>query len=1051
MCVRIRMFTLPVWIFAAYSPRGFCVTFAGTMLFGRLDPVAIFDAVAADLVARGALTPDRVAAARALVPQGRLPATALLDVGAPPDAVLRALATVAGLPPAPPREQWNVDARGHVKVEESAWQQLLAVPIGFMDRRPLVAFADIARVSSSSAFKLPDHVACVGLEHDVRSALSLAPAQAPQALSFLAPPSAVQQAMPMTASSAFHAGTAPALAGTMAGAAPAPTGAPGAAAPAFPPPSPLGAIPSIAAGAHPSYGAPFAPPPGMSSGPGYPAPGPPSGYGAPPGPPSGYGPPPGPPPGYGPPPGPAPAAGYPPGYPPPIAAFGAGAAPGQQAWPPNQPPPGGHPSAAAPPPSPLPSPPAELPRTPSGTQLFGGSFSQPSQPAPAAPAVSASGTQLFGGSFSQPAPPAPAAAPLSAPLQAQAPMAQPSAAWDQPAQAAFAPSTATPAGAPPAEAWPTAAPSAAPPQTFSPNPPTFVPAGPSYTVPPSSPFTATPHAAPGTIGSGAPAGHGAPGGGHAAPPQSAEGHVAQLAHAPTQLGAVAVGPGLRVGRYVLEKKLGEGGMATVFVAQPVDGQGPPAATKVVHEHLLRSGAGEELRRRFQREVNAMRQLNHPNIVACLDAGRVGDTEFLSTEFISGGSLNDLIKRTGKLSPLLALSFFGDLLEGLKHAHEKGVVHRDLKPDNLLLEKDGTMKIADFGIARVAEGTQLTATGGIIGTPTYMSPEQALANPLDARTDLYTSGVILYELLTGRNPFEGDTVMATLGNVLSGKVRPIGEVEPAVPFVVDVVVTKLMSLRPDDRYPSAQAVLDALRPALERARAFRQQWAAVVTKELGALAAAYAKEADLMAAVARREQKLGEAHRHRAALSAFRASLLTPDHREAKSVLNAVNNAGPQVRFARSSTRALVSREASADNLPGDQRKKEYLEIARAYLEEGNPLYAAHYGRRSVAAFDLDKEIEKVLVQVLPEEEIDEVRTLPARLGAAVPLSSAATVKGKAAWRPASAEKPTPSTAQTAAPDDAPRAGMPTFLKVAILIAASAIPIGVAILALRGCS
>ena len=122
-----------------------------------------------------------------------------------------------------------------------------------------------------------------------------------------------------------------------------------------------------------------------------------------------------------------------------------------------------------------------------------------------------------------------------------------------------------------------------------------------------------------------------------------------------------------------------------------------------------------------------------------------------------------------------MAFFVELLDGLTHAHSKGIVHRDLKPDNLLIADDGRLKIADFGIARLAEGTALTATGTFVGTPAYMSPEQAQATGVDARSDLYPAGVILYELLAGRNPFADAQVMVTLSNVLQGNYRPLGEV------------------------------------------------------------------------------------------------------------------------------------------------------------------------------------------------------------------------------------------------------------------------------------
>jgi hypothetical protein len=519
---------------------------------------------------------------------------------------------------------------------------------------------------------------------------------------------------------------------------------------------------------------------------------------------------------------------------------------------------------------------------------------------------------------------------------------------------------------------------------------------------------------------------------------------------------VSVGPGTQCGRYVLEKRLGEGGMATVFVARPLDGQGPTAAIKVVHEHLLRTSTGEELRRRFQREVSAMRQLQHKNIVACLDAGTVGDTEYLATELVGGGSLNRVLQRIGgRLSPMLALSFFGDLLEGLAHAHEKGVVHRDMKPDNILVTDDGVLKIADFGIARVAEGTQLTATGGIIGTPSYMSPEQALAAPVDARTDLYSAGVILYELVTGRNPFEGDSVAATLGNVLSGNVRPVGEIEPALPFIADLVVMRLMSLRPDDRFPTARAALAALKPALDRAQEFRAQWTAVVQKQPGSLAGAFAKEAETHATRARKFQRdLND--RPRAAHAAFRATSLMPDQREAKAVMSALSNApgAAPIRLARSSTPALSNKEAAAERAQGDERLAAYRSIAQMYLDEHNPVFAANYARRTAVEYGVRPEELALLAKVLPEEEVDEVRTLDARLGIAPP-SSAETMMRKAAWRPPAQSNVAPAPASPGTSPGAPpaaqaAAGMPAYLKIAIVIAASAIPIVGAIVALRGC-
>jgi tRNA A-37 threonylcarbamoyl transferase component Bud32 len=447
----------------------------------------------------------------------------------------------------------------------------------------------------------------------------------------------------------------------------------------------------------------------------------------------------------------------------------------------------------------------------------------------------------------------------------------------------------------------------------------------------------------------------------------------------------SVDVGSRCGRFVLERRLGEGGMATVFVGVPDDG-GPRVAIKVVHDHLLRSAIGEDLRRRFAREVAAMRQLDHPAIVACVDAGQVQDTEYLATAFIGGGSLSDLLTRTGKLPAPLALAFFGDLLEGLAHAHGKGIIHRDLKPDNLLLDVDGRVKIADFGIARVTEGTALTATGTFVGTPAYMSPEQASASPIDVRSDLYSAGVILYELLSGRNPFADAQLMTTLANVLQGNWRPLGEVEVATPLLVDVVVSRLLATRPDDRLPSARAVLDALRPLLDEAQAWRELWRDVVMKVDGAMARALARGADEIVAVARHEQADGEARRLCAGFMAFRATSLSPDHAVARPMLRALGH-GSTLRFGRSPN--LYAMEGEAERA-GDRRAA-FLDVARAYLGEQNPNFAAAWARRAVVVAGVDDDALALLAEVYPAAEVQQVATLPERLGDAMPRSAKATL------------------------------------------------------------
>jgi hypothetical protein len=359
--------------------------------------------------------------------------------------------------------------------------------------------------------------------------------------------------------------------------------------------------------------------------------------------------------------------------------------------------------------------------------------------------------------------------------------------------------------------------------------------------------------------------------------------------------------------------------------------------------------------------------------------------------------------------MLALCFFEDLLQGLQHAHEKGVVHRDLKPDNLLLDATGALKIADFGIARVAEGTKLTEDGRTVGTPAYMSPEQATAGALDARSDLYSAGVILYEALTGRNPFEADSVGATLANVMLGRVTPVAEVEPAVPFLVDVVLGKLLPFRPDDRLPSARAALDALKPVLDRAQAYRDLWSQLVKKNGAALGEANAREAALFANVARKELALGDNHRMRAGYAAYRATTLVGDHKDARSVLSQATKQKP-LRFARSTTPALLAKENQLEQLIGDDRREGHRSVAQGYLDECNPALAAAHGRRALLPSLEDEATLRFLRQVMSDDEVDEVQTMPGRLGQTMVAGAAQP------WRPAQGQVAAGATTSMRASD-----------------------------------
>jgi eukaryotic-like serine/threonine-protein kinase len=202
-------------------------------------------------------------------------------------------------------------------------------------------------------------------------------------------------------------------------------------------------------------------------------------------------------------------------------------------------------------------------------------------------------------------------------------------------------------------------------------------------------------------------------------------------------------------RYAVEKTLGKGGMATVELAEDTELQ-----RKVAVKRLFASLVADDiLQKRFFREARMTARLSHPNLVAVYDVGEEDGLPYIVMEYVEGETVADLIARTGAMQPERAVDLLLQVCAGLEHAHAAGLVHRDIKPQNLLVRSDGVVKIADFGIARMLEATQLTATGTVLGTAAYLAPEQAVGEPVTAAADIYSLGAVAYELLSGRTPYE----------------------------------------------------------------------------------------------------------------------------------------------------------------------------------------------------------------------------------------------------------------------------------------------------------
>lgn len=267
--------------------------------------------------------------------------------------------------------------------------------------------------------------------------------------------------------------------------------------------------------------------------------------------------------------------------------------------------------------------------------------------------------------------------------------------------------------------------------------------------------------------------------------------------------------GRRLGKYKILDKIGHGGMGSVYKGYDsvLDRM---VAIKVLASHLVRE---EEFIERFMREARAAARLAHPNLVTIYDVGQEGETYYFVMEYLEGESLTQFIQKQGALPPEKALSFLHPLAEALDYAHEQGLVHRDVKPSNVVVGTTRRATLTDFGIARATQETRLTRTGTILGTPEYMSPEQVQGESVDWRSDQYSLAVVAYELLSGQVPFNAESTLALLHKVAYEPPTPINQVISGLPVGVEYVLNKALSKKPDDRYDSASDFVDALRRAL----------------------------------------------------------------------------------------------------------------------------------------------------------------------------------------------------------------------------------------------
>jgi len=259
-------------------------------------------------------------------------------------------------------------------------------------------------------------------------------------------------------------------------------------------------------------------------------------------------------------------------------------------------------------------------------------------------------------------------------------------------------------------------------------------------------------------------------------------------------------------KYEIIEEIGRGGMASVYKAIQKN-LNRTVALKVIHQNLIHD---KEFLERFHREAQVSASLNHPNLVTIFDEGQERGVHYMAMEYLDGQDLHRMIREKGRLEVEETIKIIPPIAEALDYAHTKGLIHRDIKSSNIIVTKEGRPVLTDFGIAHAATGTKLTQTGTVIGTPEYMSPEQAEGKEVDGRSDLYSLGVVMYECLTGNLPFKGDNPMTTIYKILNDQLTPPTKVNSSIPGWLSSISTKILSRNIDERFQKGSELSSALR-------------------------------------------------------------------------------------------------------------------------------------------------------------------------------------------------------------------------------------------------
>ena len=365
----------------------------------------------------------------------------------------------------------------------------------------------------------------------------------------------------------------------------------------------------------------------------------------------------------------------------------------------------------------------------------------------------------------------------------------------------------------------------------------------------------------------------------------------------------------KLGKYEITGILGRGAMGVVYKAFD-PGIARHVALKAIRRDLIGQESAEQAVARFRNEAMAAGRLTHPGIVAIYDYGEDGDTAFIAMEYAEGQGLREYLRARGAIKLSEIAQMMGQLLDALDYAHARGVVHRDIKPANIIITLDSKLKVTDFGIARL-DTTNLTQTGMIVGTPSYMAPEQYTGLPVDQRADLFSAGVVLYEMITGMKPFSGSNEVIAYQICHAPHCVP-SDIDPSLPRVLDEVINRSLAKKKEERYASAGEFLRALNVAISQT--------------------ANGAEATLIATAARPAPLIGETTSMPMgwspdALRALEEALIPHIGPVARTIVK---------RGAAKSLNAAALIEILVNTLDGPEERREFTMRARTILDQTQP-------------------------------------------------------------------------------------------------------------------